>query len=303
MTHAAEWKREEAATYDAAAASFARLSRTYSRDIARDVIALARLTPGASVLDLGTGTGIVALQAAAAVVPGGRVVGIDLSPAMLALARTHAEESGLQAGTDFRLMDAENLEFADHSFDAAVSLFALLHFPDPSRALGEIFRVLRPGGTLVVAVGSGPPSSFAGLREALRRLPRRWRERMGKRLVAPRFLERLMRERGPGTGAARWDEHSAHHRPGAVPAAVRQAGFTSVTTAWIARESVVSTPDEFWELQRTFSSAVRRGLEGASAETVADLREATIARAGRVLARGGQLVYPQAALIVAARRP
>lgn len=302
MTHGATFKREEAATYDAAAASFARLSRTQTRDIARHVVALASLTAGEAVLDVGTGTGIVALEAAAAVAPGGRVVGIDVSAAMLALARAQAEESGLLGSAEFRVMDAERLLLADRSFDAAVSLFALLHFPDPRRALAEMFRVLRPGGRLVVAVGSAAPRSVAGLLHAVGRLPELVRERAGRRLVAPRFLERLVAERLPDAGRS-WDDHSAHNRPRDLPAAVREAGFTALTTTWIARESAISTPEEFWEIQRTFSSAVRRRLDGAPAETVEALRGETVARASRVLARGGSLAYPRAALVVSARRP
>ena len=60
----------------------------------------------------------------------------------------------------FRLSDAEQLEFPDQSFDVVLSLYALFHFPEPLRALGEMYRVLRPGGHVVIGVGSGGQRSL-----------------------------------------------------------------------------------------------------------------------------------------------
>src|SRR6185503_11997657 len=106
-----------------------------------------------------------------------RVVGIDISEAMLARARERAAARGLAERITLRTMDAEALAFDDAAYDVVVSLFALLHLPDPLRALREMRRVLRPGGRLVVGVGSGAPVSIQGLVHRAGRLRDLWNER------------------------------------------------------------------------------------------------------------------------------
>jgi SAM-dependent methyltransferase len=93
---------------------------------------------GKSLLDLATGPGFVAKRAAAAGCA--RVVGIDFSAPMVALARSAA------AGVDFRQGDAQQLDLADAGFDAVTMNFGMLHLAQPARAIAEAFRVLRPGG-------------------------------------------------------------------------------------------------------------------------------------------------------------
>jgi len=106
-------------------------------------------------------------------------------------------QAGL-TGIEFQQMDAEKLELKNESFDAVLSLFALRHFPRPSVALKEMYRVLRPGGRLVVAIGSGPPlRSFDGLKAGLQRLIDMIRTRQGKRLIACDFLNGLVQKRLP----------------------------------------------------------------------------------------------------------
>lgn len=106
----------------------------------------ARVRPGQRVLDVGCGTGIVAREIALRVGSGGRVVGIDPSPGMLAV----AEE--LAPAVEWRQGVAESLPFPDESFEAVVSQFALMFFDDRRLALREMLRVLAPGGRLAVAV-------------------------------------------------------------------------------------------------------------------------------------------------------
>ncbi len=109
--------------------------------------ALGPILQGEAVLDLGCGAGFDAFIAAQLVGPAGRVVGIDLSPEMLAMA-----EAGLKAADfsnlEFRLAQVEDLPFPGESFDVALSNGVLNLIPDKPKALGEVFRVLRPGGRL-----------------------------------------------------------------------------------------------------------------------------------------------------------
>jgi len=103
--------------------------------------------PGMRILDLACGPGTLSRRLAAMVSPGGEVIGVDLAPGMIALARS----MNIPA-TRFELMDIEQLSFADASFDAAVCGHGLQFIPDLPRALTEARRVLRPEGRLAASV-------------------------------------------------------------------------------------------------------------------------------------------------------
>ncbi len=99
---------------------------------------------GQRVLDLGCGGGMLAEPMAAA---GARVTGIDPSAASLEAAREHASKNGLEI--DYRLARAEQIPFDDESFDLVAAFDVLEHLDDLERSLGEVARVLRPGGRLI----------------------------------------------------------------------------------------------------------------------------------------------------------
>ena len=107
--------------------------------------ALVRRLPRRAVraLDLACGTGDITLLLARRY-PGGRVVGLDLSPAMLARARRRLRG---QANLSFRLGDLDRLPYPAGSFDLVTGGYALRNAPDLRRSLGEVSRVLKPGGT------------------------------------------------------------------------------------------------------------------------------------------------------------
>jgi ubiquinone/menaquinone biosynthesis C-methylase UbiE len=119
------------------------------------LIADARLRPGQSVLDLGSGTGYPAILAAQAVSPGGKVIGLDLAEAMLDRAQRKANALKLKNLT-FRTADVSALPFEAGAFDAVISRFCLMFLPDIPKAVGEIARVLKPGGYVAAAVWSVP---------------------------------------------------------------------------------------------------------------------------------------------------
>jgi ubiquinone/menaquinone biosynthesis C-methylase UbiE len=105
---------------------------------------VARLTrdlPPGRALDVACGTGRHAARLAAA---GHETVGIDATPAMLDVARTRVP------GAEFREADFTDLPFDDATFDLAICALALAHLPDPSPAIAEIARVVRPGGRVVL---------------------------------------------------------------------------------------------------------------------------------------------------------
>lgn len=106
----------------------------------------AGIRPGDRVLDVACGTGVLTREAAARAGGGGAVTGLDLSPEMLEVAARLSPSLRWQPGS------ADALPFADQSFDAVVSQFGLMFFPDRVTALREMMRVLVPGGRLAVAV-------------------------------------------------------------------------------------------------------------------------------------------------------
>ena len=116
---------------------------------------LGGLRPGQAVLDVGTGAGEPALTAAGVVGPAGRVVGIDLAPDMIGIARQRA--AGL-ANVEFAVGDVESLDLPPASFDVVLSRWALMFTVDHIRALRAVAGVLVPGGVLAAAVWSDSPA-------------------------------------------------------------------------------------------------------------------------------------------------
>ncbi|HSH81130.1 MAG TPA: methyltransferase domain-containing protein [Herpetosiphonaceae bacterium] len=158
---------------------------------------LAVLPVGARVLDVATGTGLVAMTAAAIVGPNGAVVGIDLSPEMLERARQKLKQAG-STHVDFQEGDAERLTFPDDSFDVVLCASSLFFVPDMLAALREWRRVLVPGGF------AGFTAFGATFHHPLREL---WSRRLQQhgltppvppngRLADPATCEQLLREAG-----------------------------------------------------------------------------------------------------------
>lgn len=299
------FKTRDATSYDAVTEQFDYFTERLSNPLAARMVSLAEIKPSDSVLDIGTGTGVVALQAVKKIGVGGKVHGIDLSEGMLATAKAKAEKLGLAEKVEFSRMDAEKLEFADESFDAVVSLFALLHFPNPLTALKEIYRVMKPNGRLVVAVGSSPPLfSVSGLTHRLKVLPDILRRKQGKQLVAPGFLDSLVEQNfseSDGAEESHLASHS-HNRTSGVSELVQTAGFKVLQTDWQGHQAQFEKPEEFWEIQRTFSSIARKRLSDAAPEKVESLQQKFLDQCREVQSRGGNLVYPFAAFYVVAQK-
>ena len=130
-----------AAAYDRRARKYASTVDPSYVPIYRRIVELARIDRETKVLDIATGTGGVAREAAT---KGAEVVGIDVSPGMLEHARSMCPPT-----VSFQLAEASALPFADNSFDVTTCSFGLSHMPHASRVLGEARRVLKPGGRFV----------------------------------------------------------------------------------------------------------------------------------------------------------
>ncbi len=294
---ASDYKRLDAASYDDAAAEFDRLTERFNGPLATRILELAGLQPSDHVLDVGTGTGLVALRAAA-LAKNRRIVGIDHSAGMLKQASAKAQLSGFGDAVTFRQMDAEQLAFPDRSFDIVLSLYALFHFPDPLAAVREMHRVLRPSGRVVIGVGAGPSLlSWNGVVQGIGAVSERVAAARGRLLTAPQFLLRLMREHGVTP--------KEEHQPGGsrtnVARILRQAGFKRVYRRWQGYRDELD-PEEFWRLQVTYASAARIRLQQASARELSALKQDFLERCRNVQANSGKLIYPHAAMFHAGMR-
>lgn len=133
---------------------------SHTTPCAARLVKRAGVRSGQRVLDVACGTGVVSITAARI---GARVTGLDLTPELLQRARENASIAG--AEIDWHEGDVENLPFSDATFDVVLSEFGHIFAPRPEVALGEMFRVLKPGGT--IAFSTWPPELFVGRMFAL----------------------------------------------------------------------------------------------------------------------------------------
>jgi SAM-dependent methyltransferase len=200
---------------------------------------LARVGPGARVLDIAAGDGDQSLLAAARVGPTGFVLATDIAPNLVALAAQTARESGVK-NLEARIMDAENLTVDDEAFDVVISRFGLFFLPDLPRALSEIRRVLKPGGRVGAIVFSTPDKNpfFSVPISIIRR-----RAQLGPPLPG---------QPGPfGLGA-----------PGALASALERAGFTEVQTQTVSAPLRMASARECVRLERESFGALHQMLAG-----------------------------------------
>ena len=141
LTAVADLKRTHRAVW--AAGDYSAVAEVIDEVPPRDLLSRVAIAPGQDVLDVATGTGNVALKAAAA---GAQVTGLDLTPELFATARRRADRAGV--AVDWVEGDAEALPFDDESFDVVLSTFGVQFAPRHEVVAEELVRVLRPGGTI-----------------------------------------------------------------------------------------------------------------------------------------------------------
>ncbi len=112
--------------------------------------AFGDISPGDTVLDLGSGAGVDCFRAAKVVGSEGHVIGVDMTPDMIDLASANAVKAGLDT-VEFRLGEIESLPVADGTVDLVLSNCVINLVPDKPRAFAEVYRVLAPGGRFVIS--------------------------------------------------------------------------------------------------------------------------------------------------------
>jgi ubiquinone/menaquinone biosynthesis C-methylase UbiE len=142
-------KMKAAAAYNAAADHFDDEALGLWAKYGQSTVARLALPAGATVLDVGCGTGASAIPAAEKVGPRGKVVAVDLADRLLEIARHKAAARNL-ANIEFRHGDMENLGYPDQHFDAVICVFAIFFVPDVAKQIRELWRMVRPNGRLAI---------------------------------------------------------------------------------------------------------------------------------------------------------
>lgn len=143
-------KARTAGLFDRAAATYDQVGVDFFTTFGARLVQLAALSPGERVLDIGSGRGAVLFPAAEAVAPGGSVLGIDLSPAMVERCAADAAARGLD-GVEVRVGDAEAPAVEPGSFDAVLGGLVIFFLPDPGAALDSFRTALVPDGRLALS--------------------------------------------------------------------------------------------------------------------------------------------------------
>ncbi|MDW3848633.1 methyltransferase domain-containing protein [Micromonospora sp. BRA006-A] len=203
------YKTTVAAAFDRAAASYDRLGVEFFTPMGARLVERADPRPGQRVLDVGCGRGASLFPAAERVGAQGRVVGIDIAPAMVGHTRAEAARAGLRH-VEVREMDGEHPDFPDASFDLVLGSYSVIFIPDAPQAMARYSRLLPSGGKMaftspVFTTDTFPflPPMFTPLidRELLRRLPEQWqpdalRRRFNSWLQDPEDLRSTMHAAG-----------------------------------------------------------------------------------------------------------
>ena len=116
-----------------------------------ELLNMASLKPGMRVLEVACGTGLVTVRAAEMIQPEGTLLATDISGEMIEATRQQLDNLGLE-NFEARRVDGEELDVEDNSYDVAFCALGMMYMPEPARALAEMYRVVKPGGTFVTTV-------------------------------------------------------------------------------------------------------------------------------------------------------
>ncbi len=290
----------DAMSYDSLDERYMHLVEKLGGASANYICDLAEIGLGDHVLDLGTGTGLGVRTAAKRAGPSGRVVGLDLSPGLIEVARRHTHDDWCE----YVVGDAEELPFAPGTFDVVFTYCAVAHFPRLDVALEQMKRVLRPGGRVVVSfVHTRPIRRRALALHYVRRVAQRLLDPVQPTLFAPACALEACDHHLPELDEPVHTPWSLGDRTGILLDAVIQAGFTNVRAGVEHRDVGFSDPAAFFEAQEAIASEVRVRMQRGDRSSQERTRAEVVDLARTVLAKGGRLIYPFGAYCVFGRKP
>jgi len=219
----AKYKAIEREAYSRKARSYEKFGSAIFENLASPLLEMSQIRPGEKVLDVACGVGIPSLAAAKLIAPGGSLVGVDLAPGMVDLARIRAQRLGL-SNVSFQEADAEQLPFPNESFDAVLCHQGLAHFTDRTNALSEMRRVLKPEGRVALSVWSTPD-----------------------RTVVIGMVARTIADLWPAAivpGAPTWFDFGAS---GAIETIMREVDFREIHSTRVDHPLEVPDGEEYWQ--------------------------------------------------------
>jgi SAM-dependent methyltransferase len=263
------------AVFSEAAATYNTVGPPFFSDFARKLVEFAEVGGDEDILDVATGTGVVLLEAVGHLQRETRLVGVDLTEAMLARAAAEVERRGLR-GIDLQLMDAESLGFADSSFDLVFCAFAFSSFPNKPQAIREFVRVLRPGGRVCIL---DSPDWYFDYNAHWS-----WHRVLLEQFAGPR---------------AEYDVPPS--RPRELPDLLVANDLGNLVTAEEALELTFQDAEEWWRWSR--SHGTRLLLNAIPESDRVDFRDAAFAELGKLQSREGTIAATMRATFARADRP
>jgi ubiquinone/menaquinone biosynthesis C-methylase UbiE len=242
-------KLRAATTYNAASDHFDDEPLSFWKRYGERTVERLALSPGASVLDVGCGTGASALPASSLVGPGGRVIGVDLAERLLEIAQQKAASRNLD-NIEFRFADMERLGYPDQHFDAVICVFAIFFVPDMAKQVRELWRVVRPDGQLAITT---------------------W---------GPRVLEPCSSAFWSAVKNVRPDLHVAFNpwdritEPSALRALLAEAGIADAEILAEDGRQVLRSPEDWWTI--VLGSGFRSIVDQMGSEAAERVREANL---------------------------
>ena len=272
MEDADAYRRDSRDHWNSAAAGWQAAGEALSRvtmPVSAWMIEALAPQPGHRLLELAAGTGEVGFLAAELIRPGGELICSDFSPGMLNAAQERATALGLEH-VRFKQIDAESIDLDAASLDGVLCRWGYMLMADPNAALRETRRVLKPGGSVALAVWTTPDENG-------------WNTLIGRELLRRGLLERPdPTEPGPFS----WGEE------GVVAAHLEEAGFVDFEVDTVDMTFAYPSVDAWWDATLQLSARVQEAVGGLEAAEVESIRAAVAEAAQQWTAEDGSVALP-----------